>query len=261
MSRIRPFRQARRLFSTNGRYITPLPWQKSVKASLGLLVAAIAGISGYTFYKVGYRHETLFLPLWFCRRERKPLKSELDRDLLLALVKSKLHDRLSVDEEVHLLLGTPVTFDDHSREDEYKIYIRTSEPGIKGLVIEPSWAVTLAARPFMSRSGIDRVLAPYVPGMADSEDAISLPNDHPQYNRFRDAVVQGRVTVTGDAYYSRLRKSPLVDKSDASDPPKALLEFIAVQSLDHPKSAPKFVHGVLHVKDSATGEITSRRLW
>lgn len=233
----------KRLFSS--RAILPKQqWAPSLKLSLSLVGATITGVSSYSAYKVGYLHESVFLPLWFCSRERTPLKSELNRDAFIEDIKHKLHDRVSVDEELHLLLGVPVTLQE-SDQDTFKVYIRSSEPGIKGLEVDPSWQMSLTARPFQSTGGIDRLLQPFTPGQADSEDAISGPKNS-------EPIPSCEGIVVGSVRLSAV-KAPHVN---------ATLDFKAIRALDHPNSTPKFIEGVITLTDKETGNvIVTRRLW
>jgi hypothetical protein len=233
----------RRLFSTRA-VMTKQPWAPSFKFSLSLVAATFTGVSSYGAYKVGYCHETVFLPLWFCSRERTPMKSEIDREIFIDEIKTRLHDRLSVDEELHFLLGVPVTLQE-SDKDSFKIFIRSSEPGIKGIEVDPSWQMSLTARPFAATSGIDRLLQPFAPGQADSEDAMTNPKNSEKIPYY-EAVVVGSVRLSAI-------KAPHVI---------ATLDFKAVRALDHPKATPKFIAGVVTLRDKESGDILiTRRLW
>jgi hypothetical protein len=64
-----------------GAYLSPKEsWAPSFKQSLALLGFALTGVSTWVAYKVGYRNETVFLPLWLSPRRRNPFKSELDTE-------------------------------------------------------------------------------------------------------------------------------------------------------------------------------------
>lgn len=243
----------RRLFSTGQSNKTPpisiqrpQPWSPSLRTSLTLVAATFTGVSSYSAYKVGYCGESVFLPLWFVSKERAPLRSELNRDIVIEQIKEKLHNRLSVDEEVHFLLGVPVSLANDDK-DEYSVYVRSSVPGLKGVTVDPTWSVSWTARPFQSSSGIDRLLQPFTPGQADSEDATADPNRSKSGLPYYEAVVDGTVHVNAPKC-----------------PPntEAKLHFRALLSLDTPKEGPRFVYATLTMTDLTTNDtVITRRLF
>ncbi|ANB15211.1 hypothetical protein AWJ20_2835 [Sugiyamaella lignohabitans] len=224
-------------------------------------------VGSYCFYKVGYRGDTVFIPLWISSRKRAPYGSELIREQFIQDMLEKLHDRLSVDEEVNRLLGVAIEFPGASQgtdnQDSFDIYVRSSSAGITGVMIEPSMAkreprmlslpykLSFASRPFSSRSsGFDRLLQPFLPGEADSEDANVFPGDKPSYY---EAVLDGKIRVRSSCSDIRARSYyRIIDEG--------ILQFRATRSLSHANATPRFTHAILTYQDSKGTEQT-KRLW
>jgi hypothetical protein len=218
----------------------------SLRASLTLLAATIAAVSFYGTYKVAYCHESVFLPLWISAKKRNPYKSELDRDEFLQHIKERLHDRLAVDEEVNQLLGVALEFPGHP-DDQFEVYIRTSTPGITGLMVEPSGKWSFTSRPFASPAGgVDRLLHPFLPGETDSDDTRE-EGDQPS---FYEAVVDGTMHVRASSGYPG-QNHTIKD---------AIVQFRATRSLCHVNATPRFSNTVL-IYDDKSGEKVYQRLW
>lgn len=222
----------------------------SFRVSLALLALTLTGISGYSLYKVQYRHESFFLPLWISGYRRKPYASELDKEEFLQHARAKVAERLGVDEVVNQIFGVPVKLEDvkndNGEPEPLQLSIRSSGPGITGLVVEPDWRCNLTSRPFSiwsASSGFDRLLFPFSES-ADAEDASDMRN---QQRACLDAVVEGKLKI----------------KSKAHQPPIAregILEFQMLQSLDHRNASPRFQKAFLTYKDHS-GKETRQRIW
>jgi hypothetical protein len=116
-------------------------------------------------------------------------------------------------------------------------------------MIEPNWRWRLTSRPFTSPdSGIDRLLQPFSPGEADSEDAAAAPGDRKP--AFFNIVLDGKVNVesraNGGVYHP------------ASS---GIIEFRAIRSLNHPNTPPTFVNTTLTYEDKQSHETKVQRLW
>jgi hypothetical protein len=224
----------------------------SLRVSLALLATTLTGVSSYSLYKVKYKKESFFLPLWISGYRRKPYRSELDKEEFLEHATKKLADRLGVDEVVNQIFGVPIKLEHFVAEngeiEKLQLSVRSSGPGITGLVVEPNWNYNLTSRPFSiwsASSGFDRLLFPFSDSSADSEDASDIQN---QKRAYLDAVVEGKVKIISKAHQPPIAK-------------EGILEFQMVQSLDHRNASPRFQKAFLIYKDESSGKDMKQRLW
>lgn len=223
----------------------------SLRVSLALLATTLTGVSSYSIYKVKYKHESFFLPLWISGYRRKPYRSELNKDEFVAYARKKLADRLGVDEVVNQIFGVPIKLEDfvgdNGEVEKLQLSVRSSGPGITGLVVDPNWDCSLTSRPFSiwsASSGFDRLLFPFGGSSTDSEDASDIQH-HPRAHL--DAVVEGKVKIVSKAHQPPISA-------------EGILEFQMVQCLDHRNASPRFQKAFVIFKDKS-GKDVKQRLW
>lgn len=234
------------------------------KYSLYLLAVTLGTVVSYTLYKTKLCHETVFLPLYPSPRKRKFLKSELDPQLLIAWCDKRVKERVAIDQEVHKLIGIPLEFPE-SEDIWHGIYVRSSEPSIVGLTVEPSWKAYLTSRLFSvknSSDSDDQILEPY----ASTTDEHGKPTDTKTFTTSGqdriEAVVNGKIHMT---CYKRVPNGtininsdgPITSKASMIET-KAVVFYTTVQSLDHPMSAPKITSLSIQYNDLSGKQVQQR---